>query len=313
MGMIISCPFCFMKINVRVSFLLILLIVCYEKTFSQGENDTLLKNRLYLFTGATALTYGGTMFSLNQIWYSKYEHSSFHFFDDSQEWLQMDKVGHSFSTYYLSNICHKGFLWTGMSEKKSIIIGTSVSSLAMISIEIFDGFSSKWGASVSDVVANFCGGLIYAGQEIAFKKQVFRLKYSFHPSPWAQYRPDALGENRFQQIVKDYNGQTYWLSCNLKSITRIQKMPKWLNISFGYSGEEMLTGNSNLDVSWDIANGSQPVRYRQYLFSLDADLSEINVKNQILKKVLRAINCLKIPFPALILEKNTLKVNSLYF
>lgn len=289
------------------------MVICYCSASAQLYPDTLNKKRLFVNLSTTVIGYSGTMYSLYQVWYSKYDHSSFHFFDDSREWLQMDKAGHMYSSYYLSNVLHRGFLWTGMKNNKSLLMGTGIAFLAMSSIEIFDGYSSKWGASLTDLSANLLGGILYSGQDLAFSKQVLRLKFSFHPTTWPKYRPDALGENRFQQLVKDYNGQTYWLSCNLKSVTGIEKMPSWLNLAIGYSGEGMLGGINNLDANWDYSNGDLPVRYRQFYLSLDADLTQIKTNKRFLKTVLKAFNCLKIPFPSISIEKNNLKFSPLYF
>jgi hypothetical protein len=44
-------------------------------------------------------------------------------------------------------------------------------------------------------------------------------------------------------MLKDYNGQTYWLSVNLHSFYKGSKIPKWLNLAIGYGANGMLTGN----------------------------------------------------------------------
>jgi hypothetical protein len=64
-------------------------------------------------------------------------------------------------------------------------------------------------------------------------------KFSFHTTQYAQYRPNVLGSSLAEQMLKDYNGQTYWLSIYTPSI-KAQK-PKWLNYGSGWNG--MLTGN----------------------------------------------------------------------
>lgn len=300
-------------ISKRIIYFAFIFTLCCSNNIAISQNDTLInKKRLYFFSGATATTYTGSMLMLNELWYKNYSHSSFHFFDDSKEWLQMDKLGHSFSSYYLSSALINGFDWSKMNHRKSVLYGSGIAFIAMSGIEIFDGFSSKWGASLTDLTANFSGSLLYASQEILFKKQICRLKFSYNPTEFPIYRPDALGKNDFQSIIKDYNGQTYWLSCNLKSVTGIKKMPGWLNIAFGYSGESMLGGIDNYGIT------SEPIipisdRYRQYFLSLDADLTQINVKNKFLKSVFKAFNCLKIPFPTLIYEKRNFKFKPLYF
>jgi hypothetical protein len=59
--------------------------------------------------------------------------------------------------------------------------------------------------------------------------------------PHIQYRQtNVLGSSLAEQMLKDYNGQTYWLSVNLHSF---YKNPKWLNLAIGYGANGMLTGN----------------------------------------------------------------------
>lgn len=293
---------------------IILFFLFYNFLFSYSQSDTITnKKKLYLFTGISSVTYSGTMLLLNQAWYKNYSHSSFHFFDDSGEWLQMDKFGHSFSSYYLSSIITNGFKWTKLNNNKSVIIGSGIAFLTMSSIEIFDGFSSKWGASLTDVTANLGGSLLYAGQELAFKKQICRLKFSYHRTGWANYRPDALGSNDFESIIKDYNGQSYWLSCNLKDITGVKKMPAWLNFAFGYSIDGVLGGKENSIINYTVIDPLIAVRKRQYYFSLDADLTKIKTKNKILKTVFKTFNFLKIPFPAIVLEQKRFAIKGMYF
>lgn len=293
---------------------IIILFVLTNRFYSSSQSDTLLnKGKLYWFTGISSVTYSGTMLLLNQAWYKNYSHSNFHFFDDSGEWLQMDKFGHSFSSYYLSSIITNGLRWTNLNHNKSVIFGSGISFLTMSGIEILDGFSSKWGASLTDVAANLGGSLLFAGQELAFKKQVCRLKFSYHSTEWVFYRPDALGSNDFESILKDYNGQTYWLSCNLKDITGVKKMPAWLNIAFGYSGEAMIEGIDHSKDQELFPIGFTYTRFRQYYFSLDTDLTKIKTKSKILKTIFKTINFLKIPFPAIVLEQKRFGVKGIYF
>ena len=107
---------CMKSKTIILNALLLISILC-NSLFTFSQNDTVLnKKRFFLFSGITATTYIGTMLILNELWYKNYSHSSFHFFDDSQEWLQMDKAGHVFSSYYLSSILIKGFNWSKMNH-----------------------------------------------------------------------------------------------------------------------------------------------------------------------------------------------------
>jgi hypothetical protein len=79
--------------------------------------------------------------------------------------------------------------------------------------------------------------------ELLWKEQRITPKFSFHTTQYAQYRPNVLGSSLAEQMLKDYNGQTYWLSVNLHSFYKGSKIPKWLNLAIGYGANGMLTGN----------------------------------------------------------------------
>ena len=124
-------------------------------------------------------------------------------------------------------------------------------------------------------------------RELAWKEQRLRIKFSFHQTEYPKYNPDLLGKNFTQQLFKDYNGQTYWLSANISSFMNKQtKFPKWLNISAGYGAEGMTGANSDSD-------NIQFERYRQYFISPDIDLKRIKTYSKALKFTLSLLNFIK--------------------
>lgn len=233
------------------------------------------------------------LIGLNQLWYADYPRTSFKTFDDSQDWLQMDKMGHVFSSYQLGSFGAKTLNWAGVSEKDQLLYGATLGLGFLTAIEIMDGFSEEWGFSWSDMAANAAGTGLYIGQELLWQEQRMLLKYSFHRTNFAQQRPDVLGNDLFEEFVKDYNGQTYWLSVNMKSFLKTESLPNWLNLAFGYGAEGMLSGNPN-----DL-NYLNQKRSRQYYLSLDIDLSRIKTNSQVLKTIFDLFNVIKIPFPTL--------------
>ena len=281
--------------------------------FSQ-ENDTVKTtktNRLVIIGSGITVGYFSSLYMLNEAWYKNYPKSNFHFFNDNKEWLQMDKLGHFSTAYTVSNAGFEMFKWAGVKEKSAVWLGAGVGSLYMRTIEILDGFSAQWGASPGDLLANTMGSCFSIIQNKS-KKSFVELKWSFHPTKYANLRPNLLGENIPQRMIKDYNGQTYWLSFNLKQIVRIEKIPNWLNIAFGYGAEGMLGGDSN-PLNYNGKNFSFYKRSRQYYFSLDVCTKNIKTKRRILKTVFDLINVVKIPMPTLEFEKNNLKFYPLYF
>lgn len=270
---------------------------------SNGQVDTvqseqIRKGRLIGVSVTAGTIYLGSIVGLYHLWYADYPQTSFHFFNDCDEWLGMDKAGHITSSYWVGRIGYESLRWSGLKEEKAIWFGGLWGLTYLTTVEIFDGFSEEWGFSGCDMAANTIGAGLFIGQQLLFKDQPFLLKFSFHPTDYADYRPDLLGENFLQQMLKDYNGQTYWLSGNIASfLPKESKFPKWLDVSLGYSGEGMLGAAYNPDEY----NG-EPLpdyeRYPQFFLSLDADLTKIKTRNETVRLLLNLIGFIKFPFPA---------------
>lgn len=253
----------------------------------------------------------GVLVGLNQLWYDDYARSDFHFINDNSEWLQMDKVGHVYSAYHLGSIGKNALQWSGASRKSQLIYGSTLGFVFLSAVEVFDGYSSKWGASMGDVAANATGTALFVSQELLWKEQRIVPKFSFHTTPYASARPNVLGHSLNEQLLKDYNGQTYWLSVNLYSFFKGSKIPKWLNLAVGYGAEGMITGNDAFINTIFLPNDE---RYRQFYFSFDADLTKIETNSHILKTIFTVFNTVKIPAPTFeISSSQGFKFRPLYF
>lgn len=268
------------------------------------DADSLNKKRLIGSCSAIGSIYIGSIISLQQVWYKESFQKEFHLFNDGNNWLQMDKVGHVFTAYNLSSILSGSFRWNGIKSKYSNLIGSAIGVSYLTSLEIMDGYSKDWGFSWWDMASNFGGASLFLGQEYAFSKQIFIPKFSFHTTKYASIRPEVLGSNFPEQLLKDYNGQTYWLSFSPGNLG-LKSFPKWLCLSFGYSADEKLVGNAEVFQNYNSK--------REFLFSLDIDLNELNVKNEFWKKVLKQVNMIKIPFPAVYLRDSKFGLSPVYF
>jgi hypothetical protein len=272
------------------------------------------KARLIGVSVTASTLYVGGMTGLYSLWYADFPQSSFHFINDCNEWYGIDKLGHATTSYWLGKIGYESLLWSGMERKKAIWYGGTWGFVFLATVEIFDGFSAEWGASVCDIVANTAGTALFIGQELLLQKQPFVLKYSFHTTDYAPYRPDLLGKNTFQQLLKDYNGHTYWLSGNIASfLPESSRFPRWLNISLGYGAEGMLGASSNPP---EYEGNPLPYfeRYPKFFFSLDADLTKIRTRSETLRFLLNLIGYIKIPFPALEYNRTDgIKFHPIYF
>lgn len=255
--------------------------------------------KLALVGGLHVAGFTGALLYLNQAWYANYPRSSFHFHNDLKDWLQMDKMGHVVSTYQISRFSSAAFGMSGVDRKTSALLGAGSGLLFISAIEILDGFSTEWGFSAGDMAANIIGVGSFAAQELWLKKRIFDWKYSFHDSELHSYRPDLLGYNTFENIIKDYNGISYWMSFNMKTAWHLRpEFPSWLNIAFGYSATGMLGGRENPSHYHGIELPN-PERYRRWFLAPDVDLSRIPIRNAFFHKLFSALNVIKFPTPAL--------------
>lgn len=275
-----------------------------------SQNDSANFNiRKKVVTGSTLSAIGGSYVILNELWYKDYPRSSFHSFNDNNEWLQMDKAGHAFSAYTLSSIATNAYSWCGIEKKKSALYGSGIGFLYLGCVELLDARSSQWGFSWGDVVANTSGSLLYLSQELFWKEQRVILKFSYSPTTFAMLNPDALGHNFQQRILKDYNGQTYWSSFNVHSfLASDAAFPRWLNIALGYGGTKMISAKMN---EVDVNNFQHT---REFYISFDADLNRVRWKKKWMRTTARILSFIKIPSPTFeIRSDGKMKMHGLFF
>ncbi|NNK82312.1 MAG: DUF2279 domain-containing protein [Flavobacteriaceae bacterium] len=285
--------------------------VCYTQTkFSEflRPSDTLNISRRNSVIISEAVLFTAGVYGLNELWYKDYPRSNFHTINDGNEWMQMDKIGHAFSSYQLGRLGAESLEWSGVSKKNQLIYGATIGFTFLTAVEVLDGFSKEWGFSWTDMASNAAGTTLFVGQEVLWEEQRILLKYSFHRTKYAKLRPEKLGDGILEESLKDYNGQTYWLSINLKSFFRDSNLPNWLNVALGYGADGMLTGeNEPNNLMFPNQN-----RTRQFYISLDVDLTKIKTNSNILNTIFSIFNVLKVPFPALeFTDKNGIKFHAI--
>ncbi|MCU0428967.1 MAG: YfiM family protein [Cytophagaceae bacterium] len=282
----------------RLIFFLWALSMCVRTAWCDSTQASFNPKRLWVVAGGTAAAYTGSLIALSELWYKNQARSSFHFFNDNHEWMQIDKIGHATTAFHESRLGIRLLEWTGMPRKKAIWYGSFSGFIFQTPIEILDGFSAAYGASAGDLAANTLGSALVLGQYMAWDEVAIQLKYSYRASPYASLRPNILGDSPSQRMLKDYNGQTYWLSANLKRIFfKERKFPAWLNVAVGNGAHEMVYGTPS-------ENQQAGYRaYRQWYLSLDIDTEKIPSKNKWVKSLLFALNVFKVPFPTLVFDR----------
>lgn len=292
--------------NISVKYILPFILFPFLSASQSNLNafltpsDTLNKPRRNFVVISEASLTSITLLGLDQLWYANHPRSKFHTINDNNEWMQMDKMGHAFTSYQMGRLGANILNWSGVNEKKQLIFGSTLGFGFLTAVEIFDGFSEEWGFSWGDIGANAAGTGLYIGQQLLWDEQRIALKFSFHQTRYASQRPDKLGDGFLEEILKDYNGQTYWLSANLHSFFKKSKIPKWLNIAVGYGASGMLTGVEDIDSSLLTTNN----RITQFYLSFDVNLGKIETKSAFLRSIFDVLNMIKIPLPTLEFNKN---------
>lgn len=303
-----------LRLTVLLFFLACINLSYTQNTIYSQNNNTINKKRLGEVMITESALYAISITGLYHLWYSNYPHSKFHFFNDNAEWLQMDKCGHMTTSYYVGNLGYEALRWSGVNNTKSTWYGGTLGLLFLTTIEILDGFSSEWGFSPGDMTANTLGSGLFISQQLAWKEQRILIRWSYHPTEYQQYRPDELGRNNTESWLKDYNGQTYWLSFNIKSfLPGRSNFPAWVNMDFGYGAEGMLGGRDNPAVYKNITLPKFQ-RTRKFFFSPDIDLTHIPTNSSSSRLELNTIEFLKFPLPAAEINSlNKVKFYYIYF
>lgn len=298
-----------MKALVTVTLLLLLVGLKAETV----DRDSIDRRKLALAVSAEAGFYAAGLSYLSFIWYKDAERVPFHLYNDAAGYLQMDKFGHAYGAYIESKTCYELMRYAGLSERQSIWWGGTMGLIMQTPIEIFDGIYEGWGFSWPDMAANAAGSALFIGQQLAWEEQKLNFKFSFQRSSYAPGSHGMLGDNVLESLFLDYNGQSYWISTGIHEFIGNEQMPRWIDVSFGYSANGMY-GEFENKLTWGGKPLPMATRHRQFLVSFDIDWEEIPTDKIWLKHLFTALNYIKLPFPAVEWNQETgWRAHALYF
>ncbi len=305
-------------------FLVVLIILTrtgWGKSNSTGYDfiqDSIIPSRFIPAVSLVAAGYTGFSYGLYQSWYAPYRSSSFHLYNDWNEWRNMDKAGHFYTAYFQSALLYESARWVGLNKRKSLWTASGLSLLFLSTIELMDGYSEGWGYSHADMAANIAGVLFYAGQQSLLGQQIIRVKWSSLPlSPPDYYITGSKGnsislEKRIQtlyggtlveQLLKNYNATHIWLSFSLPE-TGVKPgfWPDWLSLAIGLGAGNMYGGFRNEWVEneerFALPEQDFP-RYTSLYISPDIHWQAIPSKKRWVKHLFTVLNIFKFPAPAL--------------
>ncbi|MEZ4983646.1 MAG: DUF2279 domain-containing protein [Saprospiraceae bacterium] len=296
--------------------------------------DTLYKKRFWGALGAGTLIYSGASVGLYHAWYKDYELTKFRTFNDSKEWLQMDKTGHWLTTYTEARLLYDGTRWTGLDKRRSLWLAGAAAMFLQGTVEVMDGFSAEWGFSWSDIGFNALGMGLFVVQQSAWDEQRIIPKISTNralPDPsievtstsgastynLRQRHIDLYGRSLPERFLKDYNTMTIWASVNIHAFAPQSRWPRWLNVAAGYGADNLYGGFHNHwrdgEETYVLPVDAYP-RTRQFYLSLDVDLKRIPTRKRWLQSVLSIVNFIKIPAPTLAWDTHRgWKLHPVYF
>lgn len=184
------------------------------------------------------------------------DRTKFHFTNDWNYALAIDKVGHFYATNVLAHAFSGAFDASNVQAEQSAIYSAIAAFSFETLVEYEDGFGKDWGFSPGDFAADFAGALFYVGQYYYPFLKNFQPRFSYIPTEEFKSNPNKI-------IIDDYEGQKYWISMRVKNFLpkkAAEYWPGFINISAGM-------GVRNLDGG----GGGQ----REFYLALDIDAEEL--------------------------------------
>ena len=216
--------------------------------------------------------------------------SHFHFENDFDYALNLDKFGHFAAGVILGESFYEGYRWAGLSEFKSYLFAGLSAMATHIAIDVKDGYSPAWGFSIFDVLSGTLGGFLPMAERYVPVFKYVDLKWSYWINTTYYYdKTTHRGEAIF---TDDYVNQTFWASFKpyrlLPSV--VQKYyPSWLAFAAGLSINEKA-----MDFHADDAD-----RRREVYLAIDYDLEAFRPQSRLARSLIKYLNYFKLPAPAI--------------
>jgi Predicted periplasmic lipoprotein (DUF2279) len=156
--------------------------------------------------------------------------SPFHFYDEGffgrdTYALGMDKLGHAYSAYMISEYFTQRIAHRNNNRAGAAVTGALLGLGVQTMVEVFDGFSEDYGFSKQDYVANIAGAgfsLLRSTVPGMADKVDFRIEYK--PSGAVGFSP-----------LTDYSGQKYLMALKLSGFEQFEDTPlRFVELQAGY-------------------------------------------------------------------------------
>jgi hypothetical protein len=209
----------------------------------------------------------------------------FHFQEDLEYGLSVDKVGHFFGSYLFGFCLQKSLEWSNVPEPGALWMGSAGALLFQTYVEVEDGFSA-WGFDRVDFASDVGGAAWPIARYYIPSLGNFDLKMSYHPSDLLG-NPGGIGfKGQKHLMIDDYEGQTVWMSVKVHNLLPAPARPYWpdfLCLALGYGARDV----------------ADPRPYRVWFLALDLDMTAlVPARTGFLKTLGEALNFIHMPLPA---------------
>lgn len=227
----------------------------------------------------------GTVIHLYQqkAWWSN-QRTSFHFQNDWEYALWIDKIGHAYGGMIIQHGLSSGLEAANLTSEESAWYGAIGALAFQTFIEIEDGFGPQWGFSPGDFTGNLIGSAYPVLQYYFPQLKNYMLKASYWPKDLNKTNP-VSGQQHI--IVDDYHGQKFWLSLRMKNLlpkASAKYWPDFLMLAIGM-------GVKNLDGS----GGGQ----RDFYVAFDIDTESIPLYGSFWQFLKNTLNFFHFPMPGI--------------
>ena len=241
--------------------------------------------------GALTLSSFGAayIFVFSKGWWDD-ERSHFHFENDFEYSLNLDKFGHFAAGVILGETFYEGYRWAGLSEFQSYLFAGLSAMTVHIAIDVKDGYSPRWGFSIFDVLSGTLGGFLPMAERYVPVFKYVDLKWSYWINSDAYYGR-ASGHTGDAVFTDDYVNQTFWASFKPYRLlpAGVRKYyPSWLAFAAGLSVNDMT-----------MIHDDGPGRHREVYLAFDYDLEAIRPQSRIARTLIKYLNYFKLPAPTI--------------
>ena len=248
-------------------------------------SDEGINNGRLAIVGGTLLASMVVIHVYQQNGWWKDNRAPFHFQEDLNYGLWVDKVGHFYGGYVMGYTIQKCVQWANVPERNAVWIGAAGGLLFQTYVEVEDGFST-WGFDRVDFAADVGGAAWLVGRHYVPILQNFDLKVSYHSSPLLGTTGGSGFRGQQHLIIDDYEGQTFWMSVKIHNLlpeSMKSVWPDFLCLALGYGARDIATTNP----------------YRVFFLGPDLDMTKvIPPKTSFLKTLGEVLNFIHMPLPA---------------